>query len=122
MRVQTPRVRELPRGYKHQHKTLCLDFDGVLHRYSQGWQGGEIYDPPTEGTEDALGRLSTRYDFVVCTARHNLDDVEAWLRAHRLRRFMKAPASNRKPAAFRYVDDRGLLFTGSWEPVLDELL
>ena len=29
-------------------KTIAVDFDGVIHKYSKGWQGGEIYDEPVE--------------------------------------------------------------------------
>lgn len=29
--------------------TISIDFDGVIHQYSKGWQNGEIYDPPIRG-------------------------------------------------------------------------
>lgn len=99
--------------------TVAIDFDGVLHAYSQGWQHGEIYDDPTPGTAEALRRLNIRYRLVVFTARHNLDDVRAWLRLHHLAHYFE-DVTNRKPAAIAYVDDRALRFT-SWEHTLEDL-
>lgn len=36
------------------NKTICLDFDGIIHKYSEGWQNGMIYDYPIDGVREAL--------------------------------------------------------------------
>ena len=98
----------------------AVDFDGVIHAYGHGWQGGEIYDDPHEGCAEALRRLSTRYELVVFTARHDLDAVCAWLRERHLLHYF-ADVTNRKPAAAWYLDDRAVHFT-TWADALEELL
>jgi hypothetical protein len=109
--IQPPRPL-LPRG--------AVDFDGVIHDYYKGWQGGMIYGEPNLGTKLALTKLSKKYELVVFTARHDLDAVRAWLRKHRLDQFF-ADVTNRKPVAAWYLDDRGMLFT-TWEHALENLL
>jgi hypothetical protein len=37
--------------------TIAVDFDGVIHAYSKGWQDGTIYDPPLPGALDGLRTL-----------------------------------------------------------------
>lgn len=98
----------------------AVDFDGVLHAYGHGWQGGEIYDEPTNGCAEALRRLSVRYELVVFTARHDLDAVRTWLREHHLLHYF-ADVTNRKPAAAWYLDDRAVRYI-DWGTALEELL
>lgn len=101
-------------------KTLAVDFDGVIHAYSRGWQGGEIYDEPMEGTAEALREFDKRYQLVLFTARHDLEAVHLWLVKHRLRHFFHE-ITNRKPMAVAYLDDRAWRFV-SWEQAKEDLL
>lgn len=43
---------------KHK-KTICVDFDGVIHLYNSGWQGADqIPDPPVPGAIHGLHLLT----------------------------------------------------------------
>lgn len=53
--------------------TIAVDFDGVIHQYSQGWRDGSIYDPPVPGAREALLQLMQHYSVYVHTTR---DDYE----------------------------------------------
>ena len=50
-------------------KHLSLDFDGVIHRYSRGWQKGAIYDEPTPGTGVALLNYLSFYRVSIYSSR-----------------------------------------------------
>jgi hypothetical protein len=112
--------------------TICVDFDGVVHGYSRGYQGGAIYDPPVPGAIEALKSLRTLEPVVICTAREDLRAVAEWLDSHGVPTVVDGVLSrphfwngrgeilvtNRKLPARVYVDDRALLFTGSWPDTL----
>lgn len=92
--------------------TICLDFDGVLHGYSRGWQDGTIYDPPVPGSVEAVRSLAGQFTLVVSTCRQPVSEVAEWITEH----FgLTIPVTNMKPAAAIYLDDRGMHFDGDWE-------
>lgn len=110
-------------------RTVAIDFDGVIHRYSKGWKDGSIYDPPVEGARDALARLHAQYNVVIFTTRVNpamrgsdtqMNDVLEWLAKHGFRKGEHFDeVTHAKPAALVYIDDRALHFT-RWDHALDE--
>ena len=112
--------------YVRAHKkTICVDFDGVLHSYTSGWRGANVIpDPPVPGAMDFLLSLIEDERFEVCiySSRSKepggISAMSAWLRK-RLGDFtdqLKFPVQ--KPAAFLTIDDRALCFKGLF-PSLD---
>lgn len=105
---------------------LCIDFDGVIHRYSIGWQGGEIYDPPTEGFRDWAVKAAEHFQLVVYSSRSkhpgSRQAMADWLKVWGLDD-LGLELAHEKPAAFLTIDDRAIRFTGKWaELPPDELL
>jgi hypothetical protein len=120
-------------------KTVAIDFDGVIHAYSRGWQDGSIYDEPVSGWLDALGSLMRQYAVFVHTSR-NPRQVARWieqrsgygiecttridpLRPWR-RRFWNEQGvllvTRLKLPAVAYIDDRGIRFE-NWDQALAAL-
>ena len=101
-----------------QRPTLAVDFDGVIHEYSKGWNGGAL-GVIMPGARDALIQLSVKYRIVVFTARHDLEAVRDWMHDQRLDHLI-ADVTNRKPVAVAYLDDRAVKFI-NWEQALETL-
>jgi hypothetical protein len=110
-------------GITRPQRTVCLDFDGVLHSYRSGWCGAEIIpDPPIHGTREAVMRLRQLYRVVVFSSRcHSVEGrmaVEAWLKKHDV---VVDEVCEHKPPAMVYVDDRAVRFRGDWDDLLQEI-
>ncbi len=106
---------------KKNRLTICLDFDGVVHHYRNGWPGDPrvIDDEPTPGVVEAVdAMLGMGYEVKVHSARcHDSNAVAAigsYLRKHDIR----AEVVKTKPPSALYVDDRGFRFRGDWAPLL----
>jgi hypothetical protein len=103
---------------------LCVDFDGVLHAYTSGWQGADVVaDGPVEGAIDFLRRAGEFWDVQIYSSRSKdvggIDAMQLWLLKHGWKPETDPPLSfpTQKPAAFLTIDDRALTFEGKfWDP------
>lgn len=98
-------------------QAVCVDFDGVLHRYSRGWHDGSCYDPPVQGAFEALREIRRRgYRIVVYSARLDGDRgwqaaaMREWFERHGGRDLLRGITFEPKPSAIAYIDDRALPF------------
>lgn len=105
-------------------RTLCFDFDGVIHSYTSGWTGPlEIIDPPVEGMAEAMHRLKALgWNLCVCSsrARHagGTQAIKNWMAVHG---FPTCPVDAEKPPAELYIDDRALRFDGVVPAMMDAI-
>ena len=105
-------------------KTLALDFDGVIHRYSKGWTTPEdCYDEPTPGFAEWLPQAEEAFDIVIVSSRlasvKGHAAVRQWLAKYGWERLR---TSTERPPAFLTIDDRAVMFTGKWEDYPMEIL
>lgn len=101
-------------------KVIAIDFDGVLHKASEGNKKGAIYDEPVEGAVFTTKNLAKKYKLVVMTSRpvYEHEKVKKWLDENG---FPEMEVSNIKPTALAYIDDRGIRFT-SWSDIVHYFL
>jgi len=114
------RIIALTQGQKEDKGSIGLDFDGVIHRYSEGWKDGSIYDKPIQGTEEALSSLLDKgFKLFIFTARDNKDEIPNWLETHfKDERLYNIKVTDKKLPAQLYIDDRGLRFE-NWKKSLE---
>lgn len=104
-------------------RTICVDFDGVINAYRNGYGAGE-FDEPIEGSIQALVRLLKRgYNVVILTARENHREIEDYIANHmrelNFNEFTdQFEVTNVKPVAIAYIDDRAVRFT-TWADMLN---
>jgi hypothetical protein len=115
-------------------KTICCDFDGVLHGYESGWLDyGVIPDPPVPGAIDWLENFiihqvkTGRCKLCIYSSRSKKDEgrhaMSKWLIDNAfdpaLLQFIEFPTE--KPAAFITIDDRCILFEGTFDDLNDKI-
>lgn len=110
-------------GIQHRRKTICLDFDGVIHSYSSGWKGETVIpDPPIHRSREAIAKLRESFRVVVHSARtcteEGCEAVWQWLHKHSIE---VDDVCMFKPPATVYVDDRAIPFTGDWEQAISDI-
>lgn len=126
---------------------ICVDFDGVIHSYTSGWQGVDVIaDPPVPGAiEWLVSHLPKPMHYengVLCKFEEydgpivqiyssrskepeGIAAMQEWLILHGLpSRLIYQGILNfptQKPAAYLTIDDRAICFNGSF-PTTDEML
>ena len=103
-----------------KRKTVAIDFDGVIHKYSQGFKGlDNAYDEPMEGTFQALTKLkSLGFQLKIMSSRP-APIIEEWLERYGMSELISEVSNHKFPATI-YIDDRGFKFE-SWDQV-DEII
>ncbi|MEI2651838.1 MAG: hypothetical protein V9G12_06745 [Microthrixaceae bacterium] len=107
----------------NQKPVLCLDFDGVLHWYRQGWKKPTVIDDiPVPGAQEFVNKAAKHFRVVVFSSRGNytggVDAIKNWLQKNN---FPVVEVVTRKPVSHVALDDRSVTFTGKW-PEPSELL
>jgi len=113
-------------------KRAMIDLDLTIHKYSKGYQDGEIYDDAFNGAKQVIDWLRKKgYEIVIFTTRAskaNADElggdhkkqikkVGQWLKKHDIY-FDKITAE--KLAADFYIDDKAIhIPNGNWDTVLN---
>lgn len=112
---------------KGDRKTLCVDFDGVLHSYASGWKGAAVIpDPPVKGAIPWLVLMTSHFDVAVFSSRNHQDGgvvaMARWLEDNGLPAEVLARISfpTAKPAAHLTIDDRAVRFDGEF-PTVEEV-
>lgn len=120
---------------------ICLDFDGVIHSYTSGWQGADkVPDPPVDGSLEFIAEAINKFEVHIFSSRSNQEGgiaaMQLWLdkcfaesgiytsdQEEELDQFIyeeiKWPTV--KPPAMITIDDRAIQFDGTW-PEINDLL
>lgn len=100
---------------------VLVDFDGVLHAYSRGWDDGTTYDRPLPGAIEAMDRLeSMGYEIVIFSTR-DAGQIAVWLHQWAFTGAGRWRITNVKEPAVCMVDDRAIRFT-DWGQALRDVL
>jgi hypothetical protein len=124
---------------------LCLDFDGVIHDYREGWKDGTIYGNATPGFFEWALEARLHFKLVIYSSRSSSalglasmhawldrqlsawhDKRDCWIRADGNCCYLLSPDefefAHEKPPAFLTIDDRAVTFKGDWSEWSPDLL
>ena len=117
------------KGYEVNLKeghTVAFDFDGVIHKYSKGWQEGSIYDEINADILDIINTLMMNNIPCVIMSTRDPQQIKDWWDEQWFTIKTKVldfntvlyndcnylGITNRKIAAQLYIDDRAYWYTG----------
>ena len=119
------------KGYEVNLKeghAVAFDFDGVIHKYSKGWQDGSIYDGVNADVLDIINTLMMNNIPCIIMSTRDPQQIKDWWDKQWFSGGIKLKVldfntvfyndcdcigiTNRKIAAQLYIDDRAYRYTG----------
>ena len=109
---------------KERPTTLAIDFDGVIHKYSEGWKDGSIYDEPINNAFKGIKYLQKMGFAVFIHSSRDPQQIVDWMEenAPDIKCQQVPPTdmfwnyteilgvTDRKLPAVAYLDDRAIKF------------
>jgi hypothetical protein len=123
-------------------KTICFDFDGVIHDYKEGWKDGSIYGNLVPGIMFLMIKLLKDNNVFILSTRNAYQIKEWFHKLHLKETNIIHPSftvisyttefwnptnvntigiANHKLPANIYIDDRGLKFNGNIDDLEEEI-
>jgi hypothetical protein len=104
-------------------KIVCLDFDGVLNSFSDGWTTpGDIGDPEPGAVEFVSEMMDEGAEVVIQSRRASTREGRAAMRTWLMRHgFPWMHIFHEKPTAHFYVDDRAVRYVDDFRATLQQM-
>lgn len=117
----------MPKHWEPSSKLyICVDFDGVLNRYTH-YKGVDVFEDAVPGAAEAMQYLHARHWVIIHTTRPDTPAIRKWLADRNIPfhywnenpdRTATGQLDPRKPIADVYVDDKGITFNGNWPEIV----
>lgn len=109
-------------------RTICIDFDGVLHDYSEGFEGKDVFGDMVPNADKGTQLLKKKgWTIIIYTTRPKTAKLEKWLKDNGIaydyiNENPDQPEDSKggKLISDLYLDDRGMRFNGQWNEWLME--
>ena len=90
--------------------TIAIDFDGVIHKYSKGFQGlHNAYDEPMPGVEQALNKFKSQGYRLIIVSSRPVPTIKEWLLKYNMSHYFDDVSNTKHPAKY-YIDDHAIRF------------
>lgn len=83
-------------------RTIAIDFDGVIHAYSKGYQNGDIYDKPIEGAFEAIRTLMDDGYSVYIHSTRSPRKIKDWMLFHTFATEYEVEGMGNDPSYYKY--------------------
>jgi phosphoglycolate phosphatase-like HAD superfamily hydrolase len=81
-----------------KNNTIAIDFDGVIHQYSKGFQGlDNAYDPPMPGAIPSLQKLKDEGYRLIIVSSRPVKPIRNWLEKYNLSHFFDDVTNIKQP-------------------------